>query len=254
VYLVRILISDDHSVLRDGLKPFVSKVTEDVEILEANDYASTNRTLKNALANNEAIDLVILDLRMPGMAGSNHMGAASQLKRDFPDIPMVIMSGGISQAEALQAVQLKFLGFLPKSMSGTAMIHALRLIMCGEVYFPPEILLPADAQVSTGLDPQHISTPTIPNAMTDGGQIYGMEHTGSSSETSLDVLTRREKELLTHLVEGASNRKIADSLGLTEITIKSHLRNIYRKIGANNRTQAVTFALNAGIKGAHTPN
>jgi len=254
MHLVRILISDDHSVLRDGLKPFVSKVSEDIEILEANDYASTNQVLKSAQANCETIDLVILDLRMPGMAGANHMGAASQLKRDFPDIPMVIMSGGISQAEALQAIQSKFLGFLPKSMSGTAIIHALRLIMCGEVYFPPEVLLAADAQVSTDLDSKYINVSTVQNTNSDNSHNHGEPQPDNPAETSLDVLTRREKELLTHLVEGASNRKIADSLGLTEITIKSHLRNIFRKIGANNRTQAVTFALNAGIKGAHTPN
>jgi len=216
--VVHILISDDHALLRDGLKPFVAQVSTDITIHEAYDFAST----QNIMANN-LLDLVILDLRMPGMNG---MDGATRLRHEFPKIPMVIISGNMSQDDAILAIDLGILGYLPKSLSGTSMMHALRLMLCGTPYYPPELFIS-----SRDLIPEKTSA-------------------ASKSSPSLDILTRREKEILTHLVGGASNRKIAEGLGLTEITIKSHLRNVFRKIGATNRTQAVTFALNEGIEPA----
>lgn len=233
--MVHILIADDHALLRDGLKPFVSQVGTDVIIHEAGDFATAHSIIAN-----KPIDLAMLDLRMPGMKG---MAGAARLRQEFPDTCMAIISGWMTHEDALLGLQIGVMGYLPKSLSGSAMVHALRLIMAGEAYYPPSILVPDPKQTEAVSSLAPLTTSKPMGSVESGPQKH-------QNLQSLDVLTRREKEILTHLVEGASNRQIADKLGLTEITIKSHLRNVFRKIGASNRTQAVTFALNCGIKAA----
>jgi DNA-binding NarL/FixJ family response regulator len=117
-------------------------------------------------------------------------------------------------------------------LNGTAMMHALRLILCGVPYYPPEVL--TAEPTGTRMDNAPSSAPP-------------------HERSPLSVLTRREYEILTQLVGGASNKEIAKILGLTEITIKSHLRNDFRKIGATNRTQAVALALHEGVRAAVNP-
>lgn len=209
--MMKVLIADDHALLRDGLKPFVSRVGEDVAILESCDYPSTHEVMAA-----HRPDLVLLDLKMPGMDGTD---GVLRLRRAFPDVRIVIVTGWVTRSDVLEAMRLGVSGYLPKSLNGTAMMHALRLILCGVPYYPPEVL-----------------TAAAPH-----------------ERSPLSALTRREYEILTQLVGGASNKEIAKVLGLTEITIKSHLRNVFRKIGASNRTQAVALALHEGVKAAVNP-
>ncbi|MBN2752199.1 MAG: response regulator transcription factor [Rhodospirillaceae bacterium] len=221
---MKVLIADDHALLRDGLKPFVSKISEDVDILESCDYPSTHETIAA-----EKPDLVLLDLRMPGMDGTD---GVLRLRRAFPDARIVIVTGWVNRADVLETMRLGVSGYLPKSLNGTAMMHALRLILCGVPYYPSDIL----ANESTQTMPSSDGTTTTPR-----------------DRSPLSALTRREYEILTQLVGGASNKEIAKILGLTEITIKSHLRNVFRKIGATNRTQAVALALREGVQAAINP-
>lgn len=218
---MKVLIADDHALLRDGLKPFVSKISDDVTVFESCDYPSTHETLAT-----EAPDLVLLDLRMPGMDGTD---GVLRLRRAFPDVRIVIVTGWVTRSDVVEAMRLGVSGYLPKSLNGTAMLHALRLILCGVPYYPAEVLV-ADV---------------APSPSTEPGQ--------PAERSQLSTLTRREYEILTQLVGGASNKEIAKVLGLTEITIKSHLRNVFRKIGATNRTQAVALALREGVKAAVNP-
>ena len=218
---MKVLIADDHALLRDGLKPFVSKIDEAVTILESCDYPSTHEIMATAKP-----DLVLLDLRMPGMDGTD---GVLRLRRAFPEARIVIVTGWVTRSDVIEAMRLGVVGYLPKSLNGTAMLHALRLILCGVPYYPSEVLV-ADAA------PTLIAESSQPN-----------------ERSPLSALTRREYEILTQLVGGASNKEIAKVLGLTEITIKSHLRNVFRKIGATNRTQAVALALREGVKAAVNP-
>lgn len=213
---MKVLIADDHALLRDGLRPFVSKISDDVTIFESCDYPSTHETLAT-----ENPDLVLLDLRMPGMDGTD---GVLRLRRAFPEARIVIVTGWVTRSDVIEAMRLGVAGYLPKSLNGTAMLHALRLILCGVPYYPAEVLV-ADAAPAIAADQPGERSP-------------------------LASLTRREYEILTQLVGGASNKEIAKVLGLTEITIKSHLRNVFRKIGATNRTQAVALALREGVKAA----
>ncbi|SBW11547.1 putative two-component DNA-binding response regulator (LuxR family) [uncultured Alphaproteobacteria bacterium] len=213
---MKVLIADDHALLRDGLRPFVSKISDDVTIFESCDYPSTHEILAT-----ETPDLVLLDLRMPGMDGTD---GVLRLRRAFPEARIVIVTGWVTRSDVIEAMRLGVAGYLPKSLNGTAMLHALRLILCGVPYYPAEVLV-ADAAPAIAADQPGERSP-------------------------LASLTRREYEILTQLVGGASNKEIAKVLGLTEITIKSHLRNVFRKIGATNRTQAVALALREGVKAA----
>lgn len=221
--MMKVLIADDHALLRDGLKPFVSKVGDEVTILESYDYPSTHDVIAA-----EHPDLVLLDLRMPGMDGTD---GVLRLRRAFPNTRVVIVTGWVSRTDVLESMRLGVAGYLPKSLNGTAMMHALRLILCGVPYYPPEVL--ANESIQPQADPDSMATP--------------------HDRSPLSALTRREYEILTQLVGGASNKEIARVLGLTEITIKSHLRNVFRKIGATNRTQAVALALREGVQAAVNP-
>ncbi|TAN78521.1 MAG: response regulator transcription factor [Magnetospirillum sp.] len=213
---MQILVADDHKLVRDGLRPFLHELDPAVEVLDA-------ATLGEALVmvdNTPGLGLVLLDLMMPGMDG---LSGLQQIKTKIPNIPVVIVSGFSSRDHVVAAVQAGAAGFIPKTVSGTAMVNALRLVLSGETYLPSSTFFEdATAQMP--------ATPTKP----------------VGAPPPFDRLSRREGEILAQLVEGRTNKEIAIALSLQEITIKVHLRNVYRKIGAANRAQAVRIALQSG--------
>ena len=209
---MHILIADDHSLVRDGLKPFLSELAEGVGILDAG-------TLDDALKVAETVDdlgLVLLDLRMPGMNGFQGI---ARMREAHPDIRLVILSGHVERDDVLAAIQHGANGYIPKTISGASLINALRLVLAGETYLPTSILLESGSSSS---------------------------ERKPASATPLAGLSGREREILGYLIEGQTNKEIARKLDLQEITIKIHLRNVYRKIGAVNRAQAVRIAMSAG--------
>jgi len=211
---VRVLLADDHALLRDGIRPFLTDLAEHVEIVEAVDFDGAL-----ASATETAPDLVLLDLKMPGMAG---VETVSAFRKACPNVPVVIITGQVVREDVLRAMELGASGYLPKSMSGTSFVHALRLILSGQPYFSAHLLGPG-------------GTETEPTNHTPGGRFAD--------------LTNREVQVLSLLVRGESNKEIGLHLGLTEITVKSHMRSIFKKIGAANRTQAVAMAIQHGISG-----
>ena len=206
---MRILVADDHNLVRDGLKPFLYELDPDAVILDA---ANFDDALVSAKAADE-LGLVLLDLKMPGMNG---LRGVEQMRRAKPNVPVVILSGHVEREEVLAAVRAGASGYIPKTISGQALINALRLVLAGESYLPPSILLDNGAPVAP--------PPASP----------------------LSTLSARERQILGYLIEGQTNKEIARRLELQEITIKIHLRNVYRKIGAINRAQAVRIAMSAG--------
>lgn len=206
---MRILVADDHNLVRDGLKPFLYELDGDAEILDASNFDEALTTAKAT----EGLGLVLLDLKMPGMNG---LQGVELMRRARPGVPVVILSGHVERDEVLAAVRAGANGYIPKTISGSALINALRLVLAGESYLPPSILLESGA-------PER-KAPASP----------------------LATLSVREREILGYLIEGQTNKEIARRLDLQEITIKIHLRNVYRKIGAVNRAQAVRIALSSG--------
>ena len=150
---------------------------------------------------------------MPGMNG---LQGVEIMHRLHPAVPVVILSGHVEREEVLAAVRAGAAGYIPKTISGMALTNALRLVLAGESYLPPSILLDNGSD-----EPKKKTTP-------------------------LSSLSVREREILGYLIEGQTNKEIARRLDLQEITIKIHLRNVYRKIGAVNRAQAVRIAMSSG--------
>jgi len=206
---MQILVADDHNLVRDGLKPFLHELAPDATILDA---ANFDEALAHAKVS-DGLGLVLLDLKMPGMNG---LQGVEIMRRTVPGIPVVILSGHVERDEVLAAVRAGVGGYIPKTISGSALINALRLVMAGESYLPPSILLDNSS-----------SERKIP-------------------ASPLATLSAREREILGYLIEGQTNKEIARRLDLQEITIKIHLRTVYRKIGAVNRAQAVRIALSNG--------
>jgi len=146
----------------------------------------------------------------------NGLQGVEVMRRLHPTVPVVILSGHVEREEVLAAVRAGAAGYIPKTISGSALTNALRLVLAGESYLPPSILLDSSAG-----DRKPPASP-------------------------LSTLSVREREILGYLIEGQTNKEIARRLDLQEITIKIHLRNVYRKIGAVNRAQAVRIAMTSG--------
>lgn len=216
---MQILVADDHKLVRDGLKPFLQELDPSAEILDASNLDEALVAAGKA----DRLGLVLLDLMMPGMDGLRGLEA---IRAKYPDVPVVIVSGFSSRDHVVAAVQAGAAGFIPKTVSGTAMVNALRLVLSGEKYLPSSTFFDDPSNQMT-MPP---AAPTRPAGV----------------PAPFDKLSRREAEILVLLVEGRTNKEIAIVLDLQEITIKVHLRNVYRKIGAANRAQAVRIAMSSG--------
>jgi len=208
---MRVLIADDHDLVRDGLKPILGKLASDVTVFEC---ANLYDAVKIAEQERE-LDLIVLDLRMPGMNGTE---GVEVFRRKCPNLPVLIMSGYYRRQDVVDSLQRGAVGFMPKTLGSEAMLNALRLIMSGEKFIPSDLLPDANGE----------SADTA-----EGGG-------------ALKLLTERERDVLGKLVEGLPNKAIARELHIQEVTVKLHLRNIYRKLGATNRAHAVKIAFGMG--------
>ena len=146
-----------------------------------------------------------------------------------PEVPIVLLTGFFRRDDVGLALESGAHGVIPKTLSGMAMVSALKLVIGGEKYVPSRIFAKA-SPTGRGL------------ADESGGSVFG-------AEGPLSTLTRRQRDVLLCLMGGATNREIADRLGLKEVTVKVHLKGVYRKLGVANRTQAVRLALDAGWSG-----
>jgi len=209
---VLVLLADDHAVLRDGLKPFLLPLADEVQVVEAGDLATVVE-----IVTNQHPDLAIVDLRMPGISSVDDVAA---LKKLHPTMKVVILSGSVDRADVVRAFDLGLAGYLPKALTGAAITHALQLVMSGEVHFPSSVLMQSAQPAPTSL----------------------------ATDNPFRQLSPRELEIVTHLVGGAPNKEIANRLGLTEITVKAHLRSVFRKMVVANRTQLVVLAIEHGLK------
>lgn len=209
---ILVLLADDHAMVRDGLKPFLTPLAPDMRIVEAGDFTAVREVVAR-----QKPDLAIVDLKMPGLGSIEDIGA---LKRHAPNMKLVVLSGSVERGDVVRAYELGLAGYLPKSLTGAAITHALQLVLSGEVHFPSSILMQAAENPASGLP----------------------------SDNPFRVLSPRELDIVNHLVGGAPNKEIANRLGLTEITVKAHLRSVFRKMGVTNRTQLVVMAIEHGLK------
>jgi len=214
-----ILLADDHALVRDGLIPFLQRVTAGAQVIEAANFSEALNKAREA----SNLGLTILDLNMPGMDGLNGLVA---MRAEFPLVPLVILSGSTHPADAFHSIESGADGFIPKTMRGETIIGVLRLVLSGEKYIPPFLF--------------------------DYREDLGRKETDTPSNKAgpLAVLSARELDILSMIVDGAPNKTIARALELQEVTVKAHLRNIFRKIAVSNRTEAARTAILAGLPGA----
>ena len=204
---MKILIADDHDLLRDTLVLFV-EVEGSIEIVAASD-------LDEALAIVDAqgpFDLIMLDYNMPGMSGLDGLKRALTYNGDQK---VALMSGIAKRSVAEEALALGAAGFVPKTISAKSLINAVKFMAMGEKYAPIDFMTAEDEAAA-------------PNPLAE-------------------KLSRRELQVLEGLSQGKSNKEIARDLDLQEPTIKLHVKTLYRKIGAGNRTQAALIAKDAGL-------
>ncbi len=210
-----VLIVDDHQMVRETLCRYLAEIG-DVRVTEAEDFVSAFA----AIARHPNFDLVLLDLRMPGVDGFTTLAT---LRRLFPTLRVVMLSGSVDPADIRRAAESGAAGYLPKSMDHVPLVNALRLILSGEQFFPARIFQPID----------------VP------GQARGTAM--DSGMPGAVELTCRQKSVLAELAKGAPNREIGRTLGISEITAKIHVHSICQKLGARNRMQAVQRARMLGL-------
>jgi two-component system nitrate/nitrite response regulator NarL len=207
---VRILLADDHHLVREAIAGYLSRAASDICCVEAADF----QQVRERLAAAQPFDLVILDYRMPGMNG---LSGLDEVKELLPQTPIAILSGSMDSDEAERALERGAAGVIMKNLRGTALLTALRLMAAGETYVPRAVLS------------------SMPGRR--GGR------------ASFDNLTPRELDCIEQLVHGSPNREIAERLAIAEITVKLHLNSAFKKMGARNRSDAVRIAMLQGVSG-----
>lgn len=207
---MQVLIGDNHDLVLDGLDLLLRRLEPDILVLRARSLADALELAKE----HQTLELVVLSLNLPGMDGV--MGT-DVFRSFFPDPPLVILSDDCQRQDAIDAMRYGASGFIPKTTAKDAMLFAFQLILGGEKFVPADLILDDDDSIDQTAD-------------------------------SRVHLTRRERAVLSSLVKGHTNREIGEELGIQEVTVKLHLRNIYRKFSVKNRTQAVMKAIDLGMK------
>ena len=218
---MKILVIDDHELIREALKGVLKKWRRDAAILEASDC----RQAMQIIEQHTDLELVLLDLNLPDGDGF-HMLA--DLHERYPAISVVVLSSSKDRDSVLRSLDLGALGFIPKSARRAVMLSALQLVFSGGVYIPPDILVSEELP--------------FPQATK---QTAGDRSNVSPSDLGL---TRRQLEVLAHMTRGKSNKMISRALGVTEATVKTHVTAILKALKVSSRIEAVIVVGQLGWK------
>jgi two-component system, NarL family, nitrate/nitrite response regulator NarL len=211
---MNVLVVDDHPVLREGIAALLRQAGPDTVVHQGGDVAGALR-----LASERAdLDVIVLDLMMPGIGG---MEAIAEFGRIRPDVPVIVLSSSEDPRDARKALAQGALGYVPKSASQHTLLSAIRLVLNGELYVPPLIL-------NYGSD--------LPS------RLMGQVGRGGSA-----ALTDRQVDVLKRLSEGQPNKVIAHELELSEKTVKAHITAIFKALNVVNRTQAALVGKEMGL-------
>ncbi len=215
--MIKVLIADDHLVVREGLQ-LILNTEPDIEVIgEAKDGAQAVRLVAELQP-----DVVLMDLRMPGMNG---LEAITHIHKQWPALAIVILTTYNEDDLMIRGLQAGARGFLLKDTGRQTLFNSIRAAARGETLLQPEIL--ARVLAHTNAVPAATLRTNKPSSNLD--------------------LTDRELEVLTAVATGSRNKEIAFQLNVTERTIKAHLTNIYNKLGVDSRAAAVSVAIQRGI-------
>ena len=216
---MRILLVDDHTLFREALLHVLGQFDSTAVVIEA----ATAREAIRLAAHYHDLDLILLDLTLPGLNG---LSALPELHELRPTAPLVILSASEDSADIRQALDAGAMGYIPKSSSSHEMITALRLVLAGEIYVPPAMLAALEA----------LETASSP-----------VDAASSMEERGIDGLTPRQVEVLRLMAQGLSNKGICKRLNVAEGTVKLHVTAVMRALNTCNRTQAVIEATRRGL-------
>jgi DNA-binding NarL/FixJ family response regulator len=202
----RLVIADDHPLFRGALREAVEGLLEQVDIAEAGTFDE----LVELLERGSEVDLVLLDLTMPGARGFSGL---MYMRAQYPGVPVIVVSANDDPAAIRRCMEFGASGFIPKTLGVEAMRAAISRILNGGVWTPP------DVDLSAGSDAE-----------------------SAELMARMATLTPQQVRVLMMLSEGLLNKQIAYQLGVSEATVKAHVSAILQKLGVESRTQAVIAA------------
>jgi DNA-binding NarL/FixJ family response regulator len=213
---MKILLVDDHELLREALRGALKELESEAAIFEASDSRETMQCVEQ----HPDLDLILLDLKLPDRDGFDVL---AELRNRYPSVSVVVISALQDRDHVLRALDLGALGFIPKSATRKVILGALQLVFSGGIYIPPQILSrPEPAPVP--------SRPDLP------GEVAAVKPGSSPADLGL---TERQLDVLALVMRGNSNKAICRALKLAEPTVKNHVRAILKALKATNRTEAV---------------
>ena len=210
---MRILLIDDHALFRFGLQ----------ELLERRGvgeiYAVGDRHEGRRMAEEKVPDVVLLDMRMPGASG---LDVLRELRTAFPDMPIAMLTTSGEEHDVVASLQQGASGYLLKDMEPDELVDALSDIVAGKTVVAKELATVLAKAVQA-------------------------EAHAPAAEPRFSDLTPRELEILCHLAEGQSNKAIAGELGITDGTVKLHVKAILRKLSVHSRVEAAVIAVERNL-------
>lgn len=211
--LIRVLIVDDHAIVREGLR-LIFETTDDIEVI--GEAADGVEALQSVAA--EPPDVVLMDLRMPGMDG---LTAIEHLQQDHPHVAIVILTTFNEDELMLRGLQAGAKGFLLKDTSRETLLTTIRMAAKGESLLGADVMARLMAQLQ-------------------------VEKKASPAPAADNPLTEREMQTLRAVAKGETNKGIARQLDITERTVKAHLTSVYNKLGVDSRAAAIAVAAQRG--------
>jgi len=215
---MKILVVDDHTLIREALRGVLHQLQPNATILDASNSGQAMQTI----ADHADLNLILLDLNLPDRDGFSIL---AELRENYPAISVVVLSALQDRANVIKVLDFGAIGYIPKSAKHEVMLGALRLVFAGGIYIPPEIL-----------ERERLSDPPSPLSEFQG-------HKPSLSDLRL---TDRQLDVLTLMMQGKNNKLICRALGLAEPTVKNHVTAILKALKVTNRTEAVLAASHLG--------
>lgn len=222
---MKILLADDHALIRSGLRSELATLADGVEFVDAWDADSLRRMLDA----HRDLDLALVDLTMPGMDGAGTIGA---LRMQYPLVPLVVISGVDDARQVQDVLRAGAVGFIPKSSVGHLVVPAIRLVLAGGQYLPPQLMVTLDAAEASPLGDDRAQTRKAAEA------------------SRVESLSPRQGEVFALMAKGFSNKMIARQLNISEGTVKSHVATIFDVLRVHNRVSAIAEARNLAARRA----
>ena len=220
---MKVIVSGNQWVVRAGIKLLVGRIAENAKFFEIGDLSD----IRALLSQHTDIGLVLIDASAQDLDELSEIG---QLRRQSPDVPVVVFSGGVDRRYVLRAIDSGAIGVVSKTADLDESLKALKIVLSGGIYVPPEVM----GRLDDNGQQNQVSTVSSPNEM-----------------SRIQNLTLRQHEVFARLANGMSNADIARDLGKSEHTVRIHVSAILKNLGVKNRTQAALLAARYGYGHPH---